>query len=171
MDARYEEMRLADVCGVGRHVLRKIRADLDEGGHWVRGERGQIEYTEVGVRAVCALLDVNVSVMAESAPQGGDGAESGPEGDRGESGLSGEADGPKSDATLEPKGNGMHSIVFEKAYINPNIVGGRDQSGGLVRVRVKDNKFFRRGMVLPCRHLQADLYELAIASPRSPGRW
>jgi len=40
-----------------------------------------------------------------------------------------------------------------------------------VRVRVRNNVKFRKGMKMDCRHVQADLWEFVGRGPRSKGRW
>ena len=70
----------------------------------------------------------------------------------------------------------IQKLEVEGTCKNPQIVIARLKKDRrleeeLLRVRVRENKNFVKGMEIQCRHLQADLWEFVGRCPRSRGRW
>ena len=63
----------------------------------------------------------------------------------------------------------VHLTVLQKV-LNPRILLATD-GAGVLRVRVRNSENFIKGMKIPVRLIQGDLYELARACPRAKGRW
>lgn len=70
----------------------------------------------------------------------------------------------------------LRDIVVESIPVNPHLVMGRvryeDGDTEVVRVRVKANRNFTRGMMLrDCRQVERTLWSFDAACPRFRGRW
>lgn len=75
----------------------------------------------------------------------------------------------------EPSLEGVVSLVAWASQANPNILlchHPEQPPGPAIRVRVRNNTNFIRGMVVPARLISADYYECAApAMPRQRGKW
>lgn len=60
--------------------------------------------------------------------------------------------------------------VLRRKTANPHILLATDGSH-VFRVRVKSKVNFRGDMLVNCKHVQADLYELVGNCPRQPGKY
>jgi hypothetical protein len=64
----------------------------------------------------------------------------------------------------------VKNLRVHRRVLNQRIILAAD-GNAVVRVRVRNSENFLPGMLIPVRHIQGDLYELARACPRSRGRW
>lgn len=62
-------------------------------------------------------------------------------------------------------------LTVTRLTMNGRILLATDGRGATYRVRVKDATKFVPRMVIPCRHVAADVYELAVRMPRQKGKW
>ena len=157
----YPEKLVAEVAGLTREVMKNARGTLEKGRDWGR-KRTMVMFTETGLRNVAAMLGLEQEVMerirerVQARTEGND------------------STAPAEVSTKDDKKGGScpgeTDIELVRLYPNRRIVGGR-LDGEVVRIRVKDNRNFRRGMILPCRHVQADLWECTRRSPRRRGKW
>lgn len=63
-----------------------------------------------------------------------------------------------------------HQFTVHNVTTNPHIILAHDGKR-LVRIRVRHNRHWRRGMPIRATHLAGDLYELVGRSPRYDGRF
>lgn len=142
------EQRLADVLGVKVACLRSARkARLERGVDWDLSDR-RVVYA---AKAIPALLEV--LGLADKTP-------------------------PLDEltrASADPPAPDMVELIYDEAacrnWRNPHLLAGRTTEGAVCRVEVRERVNFRDGMILPCQHVEADLYRLARPGPRWPGRW
>jgi len=86
--------------------------------------------------------------------------------------------GPSVESLVEAKNGAEVFLVVHRAnFRNPRLIEahlpGADplDHANIQRVRVGSSANFIRGMVIPCRHLELDYWELARPCPRWKGRW
>ncbi len=71
---------------------------------------------------------------------------------------------------IPPQPGEAREMIVTRVYRNRKLIGA-ELDGQLQRIRVQSNKNFRRGMKIPTRHINGDIWELARRCPRWPGRW
>lgn len=152
------ELAVSEETGVSRSVLRRLRAGMKEGEHFVRGDNG-ITYTEAGL---VALEGVGV-VMPRKKPTAGSSVVDGVEdGLAPETGVAQAVDGAMAKKTA----------VVTRTFVNLRILEAELESGNLVNVRVRDNRMFAKGMKIPV--LMPDdgtkVWRLGCRQPRIRGR-
>ena len=172
----YQEKKVAENIGVPHRTVQELRKNhLTEGTHYSK-HGGFIFLEKIGLAKLMRLLgidresrnnrslskqfDVEVATVAEKSKIPEKTPRPGPEpGESREDGRQG-----------DPEPGEIRELVFSRKYTNPRVVGAT-LNGEVQRVRVQNNKNFRRGMILPCRYMQEDFWELARKCPRRPGRW
>lgn len=148
------EADFAEQAGAPRDLVRQIRQkDLREGEDWLR--QGRDVYLTPGgaVKLMGLLIPPHVSKASGSASQ--------------------QAEAVKIGDQLTPiEQTSPDAVTLRVRHVvkNPRMILATDGQA-VLRVRVADSKNFLPGMAIRCRHIQADLYELATACPRSRGRW
>jgi len=139
----FTEKDVSAATGISARMLEEIRhKQMVNGGHWLKDSTG-VRYSEYGVKR---LMDI-AEISGEKMPPHDEPAE-----------------------PLEPPEEA--DLLVTRFYTNPQILGAVRAVGEPVqRVRVKTTKNFRRGMKIPCTHLQADLWILTGRCPRWPGKF
>jgi len=146
------ESVLVSRLGISREILREKRKLGTEGEHWSWIGGNRVCWSAAGV------------VWLENALRG-------PRNDRG-------AD-PSPGSILASNGQDAHAAREEQAikdlrvlrtFMNPRLLLATD-GVAVFRVRVRNSRNFVPRMTIPCRRIQADLWELARACPRFRGKW
>lgn len=149
----HSEATVAQSLNLNRKKISALRGTaLLRGEDWSH-EHGEVRYSDTGRERLLGLL----AVVPPPPPPAAATAEPV------------EHLAPKKS---EEPGATTADIVIVRLYpLNRRIVQGRLESGASVRVRVRDNRNLTPAMVMPCRHLGADLWELTHALPRWKGKW
>ena len=177
----FEESEAAVAAGVSRDRFKEARLKHLKKGKGYELVRGRILLTAAGLKRVLKVLGVSGNSRENSRTPGGKvevpvelGAA------RVEAPT---ADSGAKNATTPPylavvpyagPNKGLRTLVVCKFWKNTRLVGARPPGGGaIVRVRVKSNKNFVRGMEIPVLPVpgRPGLFELARRCPRSRGRW
>jgi len=149
------ELHVAKRVGLTKDEIREVRRrSLTEGVHWVTHKKRTV-YSALGVQTLEQALEVN-----------------------GESDVAGTrlSDTGEAESTVKKPEtkilkvfrNGLkHSQIIEAHFPDKDPADVRNR----VRVRVRSDKNFIKGMEIPVWELQPGLYELARACPRARGRW
>ena len=150
--------------------MKDLRARLLVRGEDYDLEGGLIAYTEEArqrvetevlgsAQSAATLTQAAAPLPSEGAAEGGD---SSPTPVDTPEGLPGDE---------LPRSEGVQSAVVVKAYAKNRRLLAVTIADTAMRVRVKNNQNFVKGMVIPVRHVNGDLYELARRCPRWRGRW
>jgi len=160
MEFEHAERELAERLGVRQEVLKRIRKRRMKRGTHFDLVKGAIRYAEAGVAIV--QQELGAGGAKKGAPRGEEQAVRDDRRWRRVFLL------PRRAESLRARVERV--AVFKKTFRNPHIIQCECQ-GELIRVRVRDNRNFRKGMEVPCRQVKGDLYELTRRCPRWPGRW
>lgn len=189
-DFEYVEVMVREALGISDSLIKKTRRAVLEAGVDFEPVGGRICYTADGVGKVVAYLKGDktsvrtrekveaacVTDLLSYAARGAVPAE--------KQAVSAEDSGGGADWTVP-----ACELVFHKAPLNRRIVLGRipvdwieahgcafrERTGAdperPQRIQVKDSGNFTEQMVIPCRHVQADLWKCTRRMPRGRGRW
>ena len=168
-DQEYSEAQLAAEMGVDRSLLRKVRqAQLKEDEDY-KTKNGAIILTEK------AITFLKKALFRKKPPQPADGPptaadEADPElADAFYKAVAEAAEKARvEDMVKKPPlmlSDGVQTLILFKKYRNKHIVGAHLE-GQLVRVQVKNSQNFKRGMELPCVHVEQDLWKFVGRAPR-----
>jgi hypothetical protein len=146
------EAALADQLGIPREVVRKnrrekLRAETD---WWMQGNA--VWLAAGGAELLTRLLTGSTAKKRRPASPA--------------NGVTATDDTP---AAAAPAALVVMLRIY-KLVLNPHLVLATD-GRKVFRVRVQSAANFMPGMEIPARHIQSDLYELARACPRRPGKW
>jgi hypothetical protein len=186
--ATYPETLVARVLGLPKKSVAaaRHRAGLERPGDWVL-ENSCVAFTPAGVSRICAALGlagVSVGRIMAARAQGGapdadEGQESGPEETEGSAGTESGAEGRTGkiseavrDEVAAAQATAAAPVTIEVDRLSPNtrILHGK-LAGAPVTVVVRDNRNFRRGMVLKADPVNERVFRMLGRCPRWPGRW
>jgi len=172
----YSETRVADKMGIARATVRTARLTaLVEGDDW-RMDHHEVIYCAEGVQALLKALGVRIP-KKRARTAGGMTLEKLLRNSLAEMPA---APAPTTQAVLwRPldqvlvvrrltKNRRILLAEATDAALAPKGVRYRGEGIGLLRVQVRDNRRFSVGMAIPCRHVQADLWEMTGPLPRGP---
>lgn len=171
------ESSLAGRFGVSREEVRRARKRALSDEDW-GVDRKRVVVSPEGVKKLAEELQVMRSEKNEeasnfaSAGAGGVETGAGAAEEQGE-GIASQNDGsPEVEQALGPAEAEVEYFELHKLVVNPRMILARSKATGqVVRIKVKDAGKFCRGMEIPARQIQGDLYELARPEPRWRGRW
>jgi hypothetical protein len=176
--ATYPETLVARVLGLPKKSVAaaRHRAGLERPGDWVL-ENSCVAFTPAGVSRICAALGlagVSVGRIMAARAQGGapdadEGQESGPEETEGSAGTE---SGAVRDEVAAAQATAAAPVTIEVDRLSPNtrILHGK-LAGAPVTVVVRDNRNFRRGMMLKADPVNERVFRMLGRCPRWPGRW
>ena len=150
----HDEEAVAVELGIDRERIHALRAkgSLLEGSDWVK-KGGRVRLSAVGLAKAMTILAVPSPVSTEiRAPAVATAAERGKK------------------TPLALLGDGTVEIVFVRGARSPHMAIGT-YGGAQVTIRLKTWTKLRRGMVMRCRQVGPNFYELAQKCPRYAGRW
>jgi len=170
------EEELAKRIGLHRKVVKNTRRSLQEGRDWCL-TGGMIQYTRDGLKRITELLgfcEKNAAPQGEEAggkgeEAGGKGEEAGGKGEEARAGEGGTLAGEI--MAMVPYRPQVIEVKVVKFFTNRRILGCENATGEIIRVMVPKADNFKKNMMLPCKQVQADLYELVGRCPRMKGRW
>ncbi|MBM4165239.1 MAG: hypothetical protein FJ222_12485 [Lentisphaerae bacterium] len=156
------EREVAEKLGLSRATIRAVREKVLVRGRDYDLEGGAVKYTDAGLQRV--ELEVGAKTAAPSTTpspaenrRGGEGQDSPPPASKAPEG------------TLRDDFSPQEAVVV-RGFRNLRLIQA-EIAGRLVRVRVRNSVNFVKGMRIPVRLLNGDLYELARRCPRWRGRW
>jgi len=168
----YSEKDLAASMGVDRDLLRQIRQAKFKEGEDFRKKGRAIILTEKALHTIKKVLfGKKPPQPAERPPVAPDAPD--PEmveayedtiEQAAQKARIDENSGKKPPLLLGPE---VHTLIMHKKYRNKRIIGAY-LGDKLMRVEVRNSHHFKRGMELPCVHVQQDLYKFVGKAPRGP---
>ena len=181
------EKALAQRLGLSHQKIREVRsAELERGRDWAH-VRGAVHYSDEGLARLCSALQVSPPAPPETsrvaaeveqpaataaAPAEAEAASAAAVHGDGAPGASGSPHPSEKSAAAAPLCPGdERELVVVRAYsMNRHIVLAR-LGDTEARVRVRDNRKLRAGMVMRCTFVERDLWDIAQRLPRHPGKW
>lgn len=148
------ESKVQSMVGLTKDEIRAIRKkSLVQGVHWISHKKRTC-YSLAGIHELQRILKIPHTQKDAAASPGAIAEHCEPT--------------PAEVITLKVFRTGFHSGRIIEAYPpekDPANIANR------VRVRVRSDKNFTRGMEIPVTELQVGLYELARPCPRTKGKW
>lgn len=156
-DFTHFESVLASRMGVNRQILREKRKAATEGEHWSWVGGNRVCWSEAGL----VWLE-----NALRAPRNDRGVDPSPE----SSTAGNEQDAHAALAKPAQKTAVRQFSVVRTFLSNPRLLLATDGLN-MVRVRVRNSAGFVKDMLIPCRPVHDDVWELARPCPRWRGKW
>ena len=173
----HRESNLAEQLGVSRGTLRDLRGTLLTEDHDWKTLKKRTCLSDAAVRK----LDDHLNPLKNGAPAFVQDAQPPPlpaPASADAASASAATPGPIPEGLVEAKnGTEVFLVVYRANFRNHRLIEahlpGADplEQANIQRVRVGSSANFIKGMVIPCRHLEADYWELARPCPRWRGRW
>lgn len=163
-DFTLEEGQLSAELGLARPKVRALRTDeLVHGTDW-KSIGGLVRYSRAGWEKLRRAVGLAAGEPAAPPPA--------PAKDLAPKPAVGATAGAGHPLPTEPLRHGdVRDLVVVRIYpTNKRILLAR-LGESEVRVRLGDNRKFTKGMTLPAKFLEADLWELARRAPRYKGKW
>jgi|GEM_PF-1302735 len=143
----FDECDVAERVGLARDLIRKIRQEkMTEGVHWILKKK-RVFLSAPALKLLADRIDASIEPPTQE--------------------VSPEPANAKNEAVLCAWMSPTNTRILE-AYVKGTDPKKREN---IVRVRVKSNINFTRGLEFKAKHVQADLYDLIGACPRSRGRF
>jgi hypothetical protein len=179
---RFTEGHIAQATGLSIDQIKQIReSSLYEKEHWIKSGR-EIVYTDEGkskflewiskkfgaVRSIFTQDESDLKTAPSTLPNSSDAVATLK---LNEAGVSFEQVNESFTEAIEYTSSQPVPLTVSNRCINPKLIIATANNGDLVRVRVRDNQNFQKGMKVNAKQIQADLYELVGRCPRFKGRW
>lgn len=171
----FSEKKARAVIGRSRDDIRALRNDrLTEGTHYIRGKQQAVWLNQAGVDALLAAVSPTSALLPECATPGNP-RECHPVKEQLVSVLTARVDQLQKNAPVgETKLRVVNgNLQFRHMLIACALGDDHHRPARPLRVRVRDNTNFIRGMEIPVQLVAGytDLYELTRKCPRSKGKW
>lgn len=138
-----KEANLATTLGVARAEVAKQRKAMEKDVDWRIGVKGRAGVWLTANAAASITLAFGVLAAAPATPA----------------------------APIQPQGNIEQIAVMKTNWINQQLMRGQRSNGEVVRIRIRKNtrKNMSEGLLLPCQHVEADLWQ-CVRHPRYRGK-
>jgi len=178
-DFTHFESVLASRMGVNRQILREKRKAATEGEHWSWVGGNRVCWSEAGLVWLENALraprnDRGVDPSPESSTAGNE--QGAPRNDRGvdpspESSTAGNEQDAHAALAKPAQKTAVRQFSVVRTFLsNPRLLLATDGLN-MVRVRVRNSAGFVKDMLIPCRPVHDDVWELARPCPRWRGKW